>query len=87
MSAGKWTLGGCSGRMVLYADGSGEVADVDTLANAKLIAHAPAMAELLERFVALEDPKMPCPACKNVCEGHHEGCVYEQARQLLKDLQ
>lgn len=47
-----WVLGGCSGRMITTPDGylgNGFIADVDTLANAKLIVKAPEMLELLKR--------------------------------------
>jgi hypothetical protein len=48
---GPWILGGASGRMITtpsgYA-GDGFIADVDTLANARLISCAPEMFEMLK---------------------------------------
>jgi len=52
---GPWTLGGCSGRMITTPNGyvgDGFIADVDTLANANLIASAPDMLEALELCMA-----------------------------------
>ena len=61
---GPWKLGGCSGRMITTPSGyygDGFIADVDTKANADLIAHAPTdirfllgeVARLTERNEAL----------------------------------
>ena len=49
-----WILGGCSGRMITTPsgyEGDGFIADVDTKANAQLIACAPEMLELLEEVL------------------------------------
>jgi hypothetical protein len=48
---GPWILGGCSGRMITTPDGyvgDGFIADVDTTANAHLIASAPTLLAWLE---------------------------------------
>jgi len=49
-----WELGGCSGRMIMYKSG-GEVADVDTKANADFIAHSKQdIQDLLEEVKRLQ---------------------------------
>lgn len=51
---GPWILGGCSGRMITTPNGyvgDGFIADVDTLANAYLIASAPVLLETLEKLL------------------------------------
>lgn len=48
-----WVLGGCSGRMITTPSGyygDGFIADVDTLANAKLVVKSPKMYDLLKYF-------------------------------------
>lgn len=55
---GPWILGGCSGRMITTPSGyrgDGFIADVDTKANAQLIAAAPDMLEALKQVAEHED--------------------------------
>ncbi len=43
----KWSLGGCSGRLIKTNEYGGFVADVDTMKNALLIVKAPEMLDIL----------------------------------------
>lgn len=54
---GPWILGGCSGRMIATPSGyvgDGFIADVDTLENARLIAAAPELLSIAQRWAAID---------------------------------
>lgn len=67
---GPWILGGASGRMITtpsgYA-GDGFIADVDTLANAKLITAAPDMLDAL-LLIKNENPDLSGEAFSKLYE-------------------
>jgi hypothetical protein len=76
---GPWILGGCSGRMITTQTGytgDGFIADVDTLANARLIAAAPDMLDVLTAIEWRDCSCGPeCPQCFNFQKvGHRPEC-------------
>ena len=61
---GPWVLGGCSGRMVVKP-GYGDIADVDTSANAALIVVAPEMLSALKDLCAVAQAFKRNPAAND----------------------